>query len=115
MGPGWCIISGVTMAEHAYACSSFTIKNNNGSEVCSLLNSLGGISEYYSMSRSLYYLCIHLAQAQVEVPFKLKRSTGNTLSTVKVEKFVKLNVYDVERVDYTDWKELEYWMHLLNN
>ena len=33
VGPGRRIIPGVTMAEHA--CSSFSITNDNGSEVCS--------------------------------------------------------------------------------
>ena len=61
MGPGRGIIPGVTMAEHA--CSSFSIENDNGSEVCSPVNSLRGISEYYSMSPSLYYLSIRLVQA----------------------------------------------------
>ena len=61
VGPGRCIIPGVTMAEHA--CSSFFIENDNGSEVCSPVNSLRGISEYYSMSYSLYYLRICLVQA----------------------------------------------------
>ena len=62
VGPGRCIIPGITMGEHA--CSSFSIENDNGSiendngsEVCS------PISEYYSMSHSLYYLRIHLVQA----------------------------------------------------
>ena len=32
LGPG-CLISDVTMEEHA--CSRFSIKNDNGSEVCS--------------------------------------------------------------------------------
>ena len=51
LGPGRCIIPGVTMAERA--CSRFSIKNDNVSEVCSPVNSLRGISEYYSMSRLL--------------------------------------------------------------
>ena len=67
VGPRRHIISGVTVAEHA--CSSYTIKNDNGSEVCSPVNSLRGISEYYSMSHLLYYLCIHL---DVEVLFEPK-------------------------------------------
>ena len=70
VGPGRCIILGVTMAEHA--CSSFSIKNDNGAEVCSPVNSLKGISEYYSMSQSLYYLHIRLVQALVEVLFEPK-------------------------------------------
>ena len=74
VGPGRRIIPGVTMAEHA--CSSFSIKNDNGSEVCSPVNSLKGISEYYSMSQSLYYLHIRLVQALVEVLFEPKRSIG---------------------------------------
>ena len=37
VGPGILIIPGVTMAEHA--CSSFTIENDNGSEVCSTVYS----------------------------------------------------------------------------
>ena len=61
VGPGRCIIPGVIMAEHA--CSSFFIENDNGSEACSPVNSLRGISKYYSMSHSLYYLHIHLVQA----------------------------------------------------
>ena len=61
VGPGRRVIPGVTMAEHA--CSSFFIENDNGSEVCSPVNSLRGISEYYSMSHSLYYLRIRLVQA----------------------------------------------------
>ena len=28
---------------------------------------------------------------------------------------MKLVAYDVERVDNTDWRELEHWIHLLNN
>ena len=74
MGPGRRIIPGVTMAKHA--CSSFSIKNDNGSEVCSPVNSLKGISEYYSMSQSLYCLHIRLVQALVEVLFEPKRSIG---------------------------------------
>ena len=58
VGPRRRIIPGVTMAEHA--CSSFSIKYVNCSEVCSPVNSLKGISEYYSMSHSLYYLHICL-------------------------------------------------------
>ena len=61
MGHGRRITLGVTMAEHA--CSSFFIENDNGSEVCKPVNSLRGISEYYSMSHSLYYLYIRLVQA----------------------------------------------------
>ena len=41
-------------------------QNDNGSEVCSPVESLRRIRKYYSMSHSLYYLSIHLAQAQVE-------------------------------------------------
>ena len=52
-----CIIPGVTMAEHVY--SSFIIKNDNDPKVFHPVNSLRGISEHYSMSRSLLYLCIH--------------------------------------------------------
>ena len=61
VGPGRRFIPGVTMGEHA--CSSFFIKNNNGAEVCSPVNSLRRISEYYFMSHSLCYLLIHLVQA----------------------------------------------------
>ena len=61
VGPGRRIIPGVTMAEHA--CSSFSIENDNGSKVCSPVNSLRGIGEYYFMSHSLYYLCSRLVQA----------------------------------------------------
>ena len=61
VGPRRHIIPGVTMAEHA--CSSISIENDNGFEVCSPVNSLRGISEYYSMSQSLYYLCSCLVQA----------------------------------------------------
>ena len=61
VGPGRRIIPGVTMAE--YACSSFFIENDNGSGVCSPVNNLRGISEYYSMSHSLYYLRIRCVQA----------------------------------------------------
>ena len=78
VGPERCIIPGVTMGEHA--CSSFSIENDNGSEVCSPVNSLRGISECYSMSQSLYYLHIHLVQALVGVlferVFELKRLIG---------------------------------------
>ena len=56
VGPGRCIIPCVTMAEHA--CSSFLNKNNNDSEICSPVNSFRGISDYYSMPQSLYYLRI---------------------------------------------------------
>ena len=38
VGPGRRIIPGVTMAEHV--SSSFSIENDNGSEVCSPINSL---------------------------------------------------------------------------
>ena len=58
MGPGRRIIPGVTMAEHT--CSSFFIKNDNGSEVCSPVNSLRGISEYYSAYVTLALLSLHL-------------------------------------------------------
>ena len=74
VGPGRRIIPGVTMGEHA--CSSFFIKNDNGSEVCSPVNSLRGISECYCMSQSLYYLHIPLVQALVGVLFEQKRSIG---------------------------------------
>ena len=74
VGPGRRIIPGITMAEHA--CSSFSIKNDNGAEICSPVNNLKGISEYYSMSQSLYYLHIRLVQALVEVLFEPKRSIG---------------------------------------
>ena len=61
VGPGRHIIPGVTMAEHL--CSSFSIENDNGSEVCNPVNSLRGISKYYSISQLLYYLSIRLVQA----------------------------------------------------
>ena len=38
VGPGRCIIPGVTMAEHV--CSSFSIEDDNSSEVFSQVNSL---------------------------------------------------------------------------
>ena len=47
MDPWRCPIPGVTMAEDA--CSSFSIKIDSGCEVCSPVNGLRGISEYYSM------------------------------------------------------------------
>ena len=50
--PGRRIIPSATKAEHV--CSSFSIKNDNSSEVCSPVNSLRGINKYYSMSHSLY-------------------------------------------------------------
>ena len=58
VGPGRHIIPGVTIAEHA--CSSFSIENDNGSEVRSPVNSLRGFSEYYSMPLLLYFLCSRL-------------------------------------------------------
>ena len=61
VGPGRCIIPGVTMAK--YACSSFSIKNDNDSVICSPANSFRGISDYYSMPQSLYYLRIALVKA----------------------------------------------------
>ena len=61
VGPGRRINPGVTIGEQA--CSSFSIENDNGSGVCSPGNSLRGISEYYSMSHSLYYLCIRPVKA----------------------------------------------------
>ena len=70
MGPGRRIIPGVSMAEHV--CSSFSIENDNGSEICSPVNSLRGINECYSISHSLYYLCIHLVEARVVILFKPK-------------------------------------------
>ena len=74
VGPGRCIIPGVTMAEHA--CSSFCIKNDNDSEICSPVNSFRGINDYYSMPQSLYYLRICLVKAWVEVLFESKQSIG---------------------------------------
>ena len=59
--PGRCIIPCVTMAEHV--CSSFSIKNDNDSEICSPLNSFKGIRDYYSMPHSLYCLRIGLVKA----------------------------------------------------
>ena len=61
VGPGRCIIPGVTMAEHA--CSIFSINNDNDSEICSPVNSFRGISYYYSMPHSLYCLRIGLVKA----------------------------------------------------
>ena len=71
VGHGRRLIPGVTMAEHA--CSSFSIKNDNGSEVCSPVNSL---RENQWILFLLYYLCSCLVQAWVEVLFEPKRSTG---------------------------------------
>ena len=48
VGPRKCIILGVTIVEHT--CSSFSIKNDNGSEVYSPVNSNRGIREYYNIS-----------------------------------------------------------------
>ena len=58
VGPRRRIIPEATMAEHA--CSSLTIKNDNGSEVNSPVDtrSLKVISEHYSVSHLLYYPCI---------------------------------------------------------
>ena len=61
MGPRRCLIPGVAMAEHAR--SSFFFENDNGSKICSPVNSLRGISKHYSMSLLLYYLFSHLVQA----------------------------------------------------
>ena len=64
MGPGRRITVGATMAEHA--CSSFFIENDNGSEVCKPVNSLRGISEYYSVTLallSLYSPCTSLSRS----------------------------------------------------
>ena len=61
VGPGRCIIPCVTTAEHV--CTSFSIKNDNDSEIFSPVNSFRGISDYYSMPQSLYYLRTHLVQA----------------------------------------------------
>ena len=61
VGPRRHLIPGVTMAEHA--CSSFFFENDNGSKICSPINSLRGISKYYSMSLLLYYLFSHLVEA----------------------------------------------------
>ena len=88
VGPRRRLIPGVTMEEHA--CSSFSIINDNGSEVCSSVHSsLRGISKYYSMSHSLYYLCSRLVQAWVEVLFQLKRSTDKYSVDHKVGSFVE--------------------------
>ena len=57
VGPGRCIIPGVTIAEHA--CSSFSIKNDNDSEIFSPVNSFRGISDYYSLPQSLYYVSLY--------------------------------------------------------
>ena len=59
--PGRRIIPGVTMAEHA--CSSFSIEMTMVLSVCSLVNSLRGVSKYYSTSQLLHYLCIRLVPA----------------------------------------------------
>ena len=73
-GPGRCIIPCVTMEEHA--CSSFSIKNDSDSEICSPVNSFKCISDYYSMPQSLYYIRIGLVQARVEVLCEQKQSMG---------------------------------------
>ena len=87
VGPGRCLIPGVTMVEHA--CSSFSTENDNGSEVCSSVSSLRGISEYYSMSHSLYYFCSCLVQAWVEVLFEPKRSKGKYSVDIEVKSFME--------------------------
>ena len=61
VGPGRRIIPGVTMAEHV--CSSFSIEMTMVLSVCSLANSLRGVSKYYSTSQLLHYLCIRLVPA----------------------------------------------------
>ena len=66
-----------TLFQAEHVCFSFTIKNDSGSEVCTPVGSPRGIGKCYSMSHWLYYyLCIRLAQAQVEVLFEPKRLTG---------------------------------------
>ena len=55
------------------------------------------------MSHSLYYLCICLVQARVEVIFEPKRLTGKYSVDHRVECFVELVAYDVEQLDNTDW------------
>ena len=52
VGPRRRIILGVTIAEHV--CFSFSIENDNGSEVCSPAHSFREISEYHSMSLAFY-------------------------------------------------------------
>ena len=54
-------------------------------------------------------------QAKVEVLFELKRLTGKYSVNHKVESFVELISYDIGQVNNNDWRELEHWMHLLNN
>ena len=51
IGPGRYTILGVTMAEHV--CSSLTIKNKYGSEVCNPINTLKGICTYYHVRLAL--------------------------------------------------------------
>ena len=87
VGPGRCLIPCVTMVGRA--CSSFSIEKDNCSEVCSPVSSLRGISEHYSMSHSLYYLCSHLAQVWVEVLFEPKQSKGKYSVDCKVGRFVE--------------------------
>ena len=87
VGPGRLIIPGVTTAE--CVCSSFSIKNDNGSEVCSPVISLRGFSEYYSMPLLHYYLCSRLVQAWVEVLFEPKCLTGEYSLDCKVGSFVE--------------------------
>ena len=61
VGPGRHIILNITMAKHA--CSSFTIENDNGSEVCSPVSEKSAILLYVTLPMG----CICIVQAQVEV------------------------------------------------
>ena len=64
VGAGRHVIPGVIMGEHA--CSSISIKNDNGSEVCSPVISLRRISEDYSVTLALlspYSPCTSLSRS----------------------------------------------------
>ena len=97
------------MARHV--CSSFTIKNDNGSEVKSQVDSIREISEYYSVSDSL-----------ITPVFALYHPNGNFLNCndqysvdYNVENLMELVAHDTEWVGNTGWNKLEYWMCLLGN
>ena len=82
MAPARCIIPGTyyTMSEHA--CSSFAIKNDNGSEVCSPVDSLRVINE---PSDSPYNPCICNAQPRIEDFLNWNNWQANILSSLRLK------------------------------
>ena len=83
--------------------SSFTIKNENGSEVSSQVDSLREITKYHCVSDMLHHSCICSCITMYGAVFESGRSIGKSYVDCEVENLVQIDAYGTNWVSNTGW------------